>query len=345
MRQYAEEKLEQANEVDDAHHDHMTYFAQLMFKATPYLKCEQQIEAHQEIMQDYVNLLGAWNYAVRQSHFQAIDAMMEGLNLNNYLVIDRYPLILLIDESLKHLQEPTNDYEIKVANRLLAWGLHWFADEKYATFLYGIVFAESELLNAGQIEKCIRIAQIANDSIALILCLIARGRQMIALVDLPDDYERALAIARQAQKPWYECLCLGAIISYYYFTRRVPNIKGDTYLSEFMTIASNTNNPDNMRLVYVFRSVAALDRGYVTDAIGSIQRSQSYLRLGNNEIKISFEKIKLGSCYIAIGEFDEAQQQITDAIKISNQFKRANNSYAMMLLAKIDALKVMREKV
>ncbi|MFC1961102.1 NB-ARC domain-containing protein, partial [Chloroflexota bacterium] len=81
LRQFAEEKLNDVGELDMMADAHKRYYVAFMQERTPDIKGRRQLEGLNEIESDFDNVRTAWQRAVAQVDYAALDDMMEGLAL------------------------------------------------------------------------------------------------------------------------------------------------------------------------------------------------------------------------------------------------------------------------
>ncbi|MFC1960468.1 NB-ARC domain-containing protein [Chloroflexota bacterium] len=81
LRQFAEEKLKAAGELDTTADAQMYYYAAFMQARTPDIKGRRQLGGLNEIEADFDNVRAAWQRAVAQVDYAVLDDMMEGLAL------------------------------------------------------------------------------------------------------------------------------------------------------------------------------------------------------------------------------------------------------------------------
>jgi predicted ATPase/DNA-binding CsgD family transcriptional regulator len=79
LRQYAEEQLKASGTAAAAHQAHMTYYTDLMAQCEIGIKGHGQLEALNQIEADFENIRTAWQWAVDQADFDAIDQSLEAL--------------------------------------------------------------------------------------------------------------------------------------------------------------------------------------------------------------------------------------------------------------------------
>ncbi len=80
MRQYAEEKLEEApHERDNTHDRHCAYYAEFLHQRQEHLKGGKQREALEEIGEEIENVRAAWEWAVERDKVEEISKALESL--------------------------------------------------------------------------------------------------------------------------------------------------------------------------------------------------------------------------------------------------------------------------
>jgi len=79
LRQYAEEQLKASGTAVATHQAHMTYYTDLMAQCERRIKSHEQLEALNQIASDFENIRVAWQWAVDQADFDAIDQSLEAL--------------------------------------------------------------------------------------------------------------------------------------------------------------------------------------------------------------------------------------------------------------------------
>jgi len=336
VRQYAESRLMQADEHEAIDVPHMNYFAQFTAELTEDLKGERQIEAHFELMSDYPNVIKAWTYAVMRSEYDVIGAMLEALNANNFLNNNRNPHLLLLDSAHVQIQNPTTREHQITANQLIAWKIYWLASATYQRFVHGSVETALNLSKPVWVDECLLEARDNNDLIAQILCHIARALLMPTVTGLADDYILGLKLSRQSGDPWYECRCLNLIVDYFHYTKRIKDSKGDEYLEQYQEIADANGIPYDLYCVHNNRAIASFDHGDVQTAI---QSNKILLKLYSQlfDYGRGFTHLKLGVCYLSLGDFSQARDYIEAGLQLVEEFHQ-NPYWGYMLLAKLDVV-------
>ncbi len=80
LRQYADEQLTQAGQVESTHEAHAAFFSAWMQKREGEIKYRRQDEALDDIEMDFANIRQAWNRATAQLNGALINPMIEALN-------------------------------------------------------------------------------------------------------------------------------------------------------------------------------------------------------------------------------------------------------------------------
>lgn len=79
LRQYAEKQLVAYGVAESTHQAHMTYYTDLMAQCETRIKGRGQIEALDQIEADFENIRAAWQWAIEQTNFEAINQSLEAL--------------------------------------------------------------------------------------------------------------------------------------------------------------------------------------------------------------------------------------------------------------------------
>ncbi|MBZ0284708.1 MAG: LuxR C-terminal-related transcriptional regulator [Anaerolineae bacterium] len=80
LRQYAEEQLAASGEAEEARNKHSQYFADLMQRCEGDIKFQRQVDALDEIEQDFANVRAAWHWAAERQDHQIINKMVEAMS-------------------------------------------------------------------------------------------------------------------------------------------------------------------------------------------------------------------------------------------------------------------------
>jgi predicted ATPase/DNA-binding CsgD family transcriptional regulator len=337
LRQHGENLLRRIDEFEAINKTHMNYFARYTAERTEDLKGERQIDVHKELMGDYSNVLRAWDYAVKCSDYDEVGAMLEALNVNNFLSSVGYSMLQWLDSAHLKMQNPISREHRIVANRLLAWKMYWIGFKKYEHFLYGGVESMSNMSFLEQVDDCLHEAKDNHDLIAQMLYHVAKALLEPSVDHLADDHLISLALSRRVQDRWYECICLSPIIQHYYFTKRVRDSDGDAYLEQYLENALATRNPYHMCVAHTYRSIAALDRGDVLESIKSKKNAIEYWQRVGNKSQIAGNHIHLSTCYLSLGDFSQARKHIGISIQTYKEIQE-NITYGFMLLAKMEVV-------
>jgi predicted ATPase len=79
LRQYAEERLAESGQIDDARDRHCAYFAGFIAEREPDIKGRRQLEALNEIDVDFDNVRAAWHHAASHRDEATIGRMLESV--------------------------------------------------------------------------------------------------------------------------------------------------------------------------------------------------------------------------------------------------------------------------
>jgi predicted ATPase/tRNA A-37 threonylcarbamoyl transferase component Bud32 len=208
LRQYAEEHLQQSDELDEVNDQHMTYFASFLAIRTPDIKGRRQLDSLHEIQADFNNISIAWHYASTALAYDALDNMMECLAV--FFWIQGLPPIAteLFDDALSHLQTSTNPQNKRIRNRLQVWLILWHSWHRDGN-ISDSIYAEA--------QHCLQLAEEVDDPLAIFLCLITIGDSDTDNPNPalhPQEYDQALNLSKEMGDLYYEAMVLGYFAVY-----------------------------------------------------------------------------------------------------------------------------------
>ena len=196
LRQFGEEQLVEADELEAAQQTHCHYFAHFLQQRETDVRGhgdvtgQQQFEAYYEISMDLKNVRAAWLWAVEHRDFQALDQGLECLY--RYAANQMLPLI---------------DHELfpQVSKRLAPQGDE-MPTPTWGRIVVRSVFHHSSEINRQQLERALLLAQQQNNIAEIghsfwALGLFAYKNLQFALA--LKWYEQCLSYYRQLRDPFY----------------------------------------------------------------------------------------------------------------------------------------------
>ncbi|MFC1960548.1 LuxR C-terminal-related transcriptional regulator, partial [Chloroflexota bacterium] len=185
LRQYAEEQLIAAGELDATADAHMRYYAAFMQARTPDIKGRRQLEGLNEIEADFDNMRSVWQRAVIQADYTALDDMMEGLALFCDMRVRYQDGEDLFRQAVQSLAPQNGEPVNPVRNRLcVRWIQVWILQER--TPIPGHIRV--------QLEDSLTIAQQQGDAATVALCLWSSGE----LYRIETNSEKSIPIYEAA---------------------------------------------------------------------------------------------------------------------------------------------------
>jgi predicted ATPase len=79
LRQYAAQKLTETQQVTTTRDAYSDYYLNALAERETDIKGRRQLESLNEIETDFENVRAAWNWAIRQGNFEAIDSALESI--------------------------------------------------------------------------------------------------------------------------------------------------------------------------------------------------------------------------------------------------------------------------
>jgi tetratricopeptide (TPR) repeat protein len=184
LRQYAQERLAESGQVDDARDRHCTYFADFAAERELDIKGRRQLGALDEIEADFDNIRAAWYHAAARRDFDAIDQMLESV----YWFTDMRSRYREGRELFRFAENQLAPQADEMAS--LTWGhlLSYYQPES----------RENEIVRT---EKAMGIAQYYGDESAIALALWAkasRSNQFTEKEKVMQLYEQSIQNFRRA---------------------------------------------------------------------------------------------------------------------------------------------------
>jgi predicted ATPase/DNA-binding CsgD family transcriptional regulator len=174
LRQYGEEKLVAAGEMDSARDAHSMYFLDFLAERLPDIKGRRQREAIREIDVDFENIRVAWLRGVETKDAHGLANALDTLYIFYEAFRLQYRLVCkqLMRYSLDSL-DPTENHMI--------YRLWWRLQTRYLTW---------QNLSSSHLEKCLEVARAENDSAEIALCL-----EHLAIISFHFEAKVAVALA------------------------------------------------------------------------------------------------------------------------------------------------------
>ncbi len=329
LRQYAAEKLETfPTESAHAHQAHATYYLQYLARRTEHLRTNRQNEAKLEISTVMDNIQAAWNWAIQQHWYEALqeaaDAMYHYFDLQGrYREGDT-----LFSYSSASLEEQTSLEQrgkpefIRIYARIRV---------RYARFHALLGFYQE----AGDIyTACLPLARNHNDRAETALILEGLGWTYYDLghpkPQVKQLWEDSLAIYRELQFPWGISLCL------YNLAFIAPLEEIQSLTQEKLELSMQMGDERGIADTLVTLGDINEQLGEYETGIENINRAlQVYEKLDNPD-SVGYAHYGLGKISQAQGHFLAAQERFGKALTFFRQVGNVNgmsNALARMCRA------------
>ena len=197
LRQFALEKLYEADEAEAIRDAHMRYYADFIQIRTPDIKGRRQLEGLNEIEADFENVRAAWLRTIEQVNYSLIDKLAEGLALFSDMRARYQDGINLFQKMFDGLARDNENANHPVFNRIAFYSA-------YVRILPTCDMSTNAMEH--QLLDLIKIAQELDTSIMQGLCLWLFGeieRLKYELIDARKHYRKALEILENLDEPYY----------------------------------------------------------------------------------------------------------------------------------------------
>ncbi len=228
LRQYGAQKLVTFGENETTLARFSQYFAKSMHQFDTVLKQPEQLNAIQQIKDDFDNIRQAWNWSVNHQNTDNLHAMLDSLYLFGYLGSRYRDVIAMFDQGL-HISFS----DVLLKGRLLArrWGyLHWVYQDNYERPFADIQLAQD-------------IALEADDQFEVAFCHLVKAFALIGMhryADALTPLEAGLELFEAVNDPYYISWIMHRL-GYVYYNLNQPDV-ANKYTEQSMGLARITNN-------------------------------------------------------------------------------------------------------
>lgn len=312
LRQYGEEKLnEDSTDAADAHHQHCAYYTNFLHQSEPDLKGRRQIESLREVEADFENVRTAWNWAVDQRDYEAINQSFESL----YLFCEMHSRFQDGQQLFQYAQEqfappPHTEPDPIWGKVTLRWVPMWWLQEPDPE-----KYDDVKTL----VEKGLELARKHDDQQELAFCLFSLGLLIFQVV---GDYARSLA-------PFEESLGLYSTLDDKFYVGKVGDYVAANYghlrQDERFIELSERSYELRRKIGDVFGSALSLYNLQTTALLeGEHDKLAGYLRETDaiyakidNQVFIARSQALWARIAFCRGDFDQAQLLAEAALKSS----------------------------
>jgi tetratricopeptide (TPR) repeat protein len=330
LRQYAEEHLQQSDELDDVNDQHMTYFANFLAIRTPDIKGRRQLGSLHEIQADFNNISVAWDYASTTLAYDALDNMMECLAV--FFWIQGLPPIAteLFEDALLHIQILANPDHQPIRNRLRVWLLLWYSEQRQEQV--------DDPVRA-EIQLHLQLAEQIDDQLMIFLCLLTKGIIAADGLLLPSEYDQALNLSRGMGDIYYEGMIIGLIANYYTYSNLSEEEARKEYMNQHLEITRVNGDMAGQASAY-FRLL------HQAKFFGSIVEGENYLNQAiaiyqqmGNVLSVEAGKSQRSNFFFMKGEFSRAKEILSHAIiALSDLDYFYTHPYIYMMMGRIEGI-------
>lgn len=327
LRQYAEDRLRAAGEIDVTEEAHLRYFAHFMREHAIDIKGRRQLEGLNEIEYDFENVRTAWQRAVAKIDYDALGDMAEGLAL--YCDIRARHQV---GEDLLYLAvevlAPYDDEAIQsVWNRLR---LHWLQ-----TLVFQQRFPVPDNIHQ-QLADTQALAQEYSSAQIVAHCLWIRG-EFLRLehtnnrrLEAVQLYSLALEYFERHRAYYYVGRILGMTVFCYLLLATVEKQYQEKFIKTQklqINVCRRNGNLHGLAYAVFYRAIQFVSENSFADVVNSIQEAINIWHAVGDIKRVGVAQSTMSIVVFLNGQFDKAlelaheAEQIASNVNYSNYFK------------------------
>jgi predicted ATPase/DNA-binding CsgD family transcriptional regulator len=183
LRQYGAEQLDAANQTEAVQRVHIDYYLGLLHDLERDIKGQQQLVALDTIATDFENVRHAWQHAVEQRHYVALNRAVESLQWFADMRGRYHEAVHLLRDAVDPFPPTPNDEQAFMLSRIQA--------RLVRLMVLGNLRIEGDL--RGQIKTCLEAARARQDQAEIGFCLLVSG--IVAGWEAQGDFHKASTAA------------------------------------------------------------------------------------------------------------------------------------------------------
>lgn len=165
LRQYGAEQLDAANQAEAVQRAHIEYYLGLLHQLERDIKGQQQLAALDTIATDFENVRHAWQHAVEQRHYVALNRAAESLQWFADMRGRYHEAVHLLRDAVESFPPTPDDEQAAMLSRIQA--------RLVRLMVLGNLRIEGDL--RGQIRACLEAARARQDQAEIGFCLLVSG--------------------------------------------------------------------------------------------------------------------------------------------------------------------------
>ena len=165
LRQYGAEQMDAINQTETVQRAYVEYYLGLLHHLEQDIKAQRQITALVTIEADFENVRNAWQLAIRQNHFEALNQAVESLHFFADMRGRYHEVVMLLRTAIEQFPQAPNQEQVCILYRIKA--------RLARLILLGNLRIEDDL--RAQIDTCLAAARAQQDQAEIGFCLLVSG--------------------------------------------------------------------------------------------------------------------------------------------------------------------------
>lgn len=294
MRQLGAEQLAAMGTAETTQNDHSSYYLAFLREREDDLKGPRQIDALDEIIEDFDNIRSAWNWALKQGNAQAIDQGQECLHL-------------FFDTQGRYSEGRAFFSNAKKALAPLLGGK---GDAVYGRILVrraflGTLIGRPKTSILADLEEGLAIAQENEAKLEIAINLMARSNLLENPQNDLENLHQARTIFEEQHDDFYLTRACVALAGCYGVLLELPQVKH--FLGKAVDIARATGSVMNLALALGNLAEIELAFGRYDLARNNLQESLSLVGRMQARHLIAYSHTMLGFTRLLLGDLPEAE--------------------------------------
>jgi tetratricopeptide (TPR) repeat protein len=325
QRQYAEEQLGAAGEIDAAYDAHMNHFAAFMQQLETDLKGRRQLAALGEIEADFENVRAAWQRAIQHKEYAALDRTLESLKLFVEMRGRVQEREQLFGQAQKQLAPQTGEEAHPVWCRTVVRRKGFLGYDEEAKV---------------QVEPCLEAARQLDDRPEVAYCLYALGDASLSLGDISGAlsfFEESLAQYRELDDKYYIVLTLNrAGICY---GRLGQQDKYFAFSQQSLEVAREIGDTIGTAWASNSMGIATFWAGKYAEAESWLHQTRTiWGEIGNPMGSLSSMITQAHICFL-LGDFPKARALAQEGVGLATEINSAyDKAFAVVMLGMVASM-------
>ena len=311
LRQFAEEKLEEAGVAAPNRDAHSHYYLEAVAQLDVDLKGRRQLHSLEEIEADLDNLRAAWDWALERHDERSIDLALESLSLFFYMRSRYQEGCVLLQHALQRLV---------VVQPLIGDSLRLWGRLKARSGLLQSQFTQLAPEIEQTLKKSLAIAETNTELTEIAYSYLALGYYHTRVT---GDQQQALNYFKQSLKRYQ------TLADLYYVAHSLHRVGYSTslvtgteeymhYTRQSLELARQIGDLSDETYALGNMAAGSLWTGDYTGAELYLREALALSQQMGNRLILAHTLVQLGLCQLLEGRLEEVQETTTEGVRIAN---------------------------